>query len=708
MDIVYIIQQLRDVNARISVEGERLRIDAGKGAIGPELKALIQAHKDDLVKYIRGAGAGAFTAIPAAAPAASYPLSSAQRRLWVLSQFEDGNAAYNMPAVYVFNGKPDLTVMDKAFLALVERHEILRTVFRTDAAGNVQQFILTPAALSFGITYKDVQDLSPGSPELGTLVRADCQRPFDLYSGPLFRAGLYQMAAHQWVFTYTMHHIITDGWSMNVLFRELLEAYYAGVQGTAYAPAPLRIHYKDYAVWQQSQLTGSSHQAHRAYWQQQLAGQLPVLDLPGSQLRPAVKTYNGGYVQRRFSTGLSKQVQALLQEEGCSLFMGLLAAVNVLLYRYSGQEDMIIGSPIAGREHIDLDDQIGFYLNMLPLRSRFRGADSYRSLLGQVKQLTLDAYTHQAYPFDELVDDLHLQRDMSRSALFDVMLALQNTTSDIPAAASGELQIAPYNGDAGTVSKYDLNFNFSETAGQVHLRLEYNSDIYEDAFATQLARHLEQLLAVMAADPDLPLRQLDYLSTQEKQQLVEGFNDNRTYYPADKTMIDLFEEQVLQTPDHTAVIFGATKLSYQELNECANQLANYLRHRYAVAAEDLVGLMLPRSEWMLVAILGILKSGGAYVPIDPAYPQERIDYILTDSRCKALLDEKELAQFKQERLQYSSDNLPGIIQPEQLAYVIYTSGSTGKPKGVMIPHKSAAVFFESCIHQFGLRKEAVY
>ncbi|WP_217606647.1 non-ribosomal peptide synthetase [Chitinophaga sp. GbtcB8] len=640
--------------------------------------------------------------IPAATPAASYPLSSAQRRLWVISQFEEGNIAYNMPAVYVFNGQLDYVALEAAFRLLLERHEVLRTVFRANETGDVQQIVLPANKVPLQITYRDARELSLASAALKALVQEEGRRPFDLSEGPLLRICLYQLSADQWVFINTMHHIISDGWSAGILIRELLQAYHAITGESVYDPAPLRIQYKDYAVWQQLQLKGNDPEGHRAYWQQQFSGDLPVLDMPGVPVRPAIKTFNGGAVLYHFPDSLSSRLRNLLHEEGSTLFMGLLAAVNTLLYRYSGQEDIIIGSPVAGREHADLDDQIGFYINMLALRSRFSGAENYRSILAGVKQTTLNGYAHQVYPFDELVSDLQLQRDVSRNALFDVLVALQNAEVNVKLPVLSNLQITPYSGEESTTSKYDLAFIFSESAAHIHLRLEYNSDIYDHDIATRLTRHLGQLCEAIVLNPDTAIQQLDYLTADEKQQLLVTFNDNTLPYPKHRSIVDLFEEQVQNTPDHTALVAGATRLSYRELNEQANRLANYLVQHYAPQADELIGLVMDRSEWLVIGILGVLKAGAAYVPVDPTYPRERKKFIIKDAGVKVILTtatelfEAEMpADVIDIRSAFSDNagNLAGIsISPNSLAYVIYTSGSTGTPKGVMIEHHSLVNF----------------
>jgi amino acid adenylation domain-containing protein/non-ribosomal peptide synthase protein (TIGR01720 family) len=653
---------------------------------------------EDQALLIKDAVQAVFRHIPVTAPEVAYPLSSAQRRLWLLSQFEEGNIAYNMPAVHVFNGKLNHAAMEAAFLMLVKRHEILRTVFRADEDGNIRQFVLRPDEFSWRIPCYDKKELTLDSRELKNLVQQEINRPFDLSAGPLLRACLFSLAPGQWVFVNTMHHIISDGWSVGILINELLQAYNASVTGARLEPAPLRIQYKDYAVWQQAQLGGVELQQHRNYWMEQLSGELPVLDLPGKQLRPAAKTYNGGAVLHRFPASLSNQVQNLLREEGCTLFMGMLAAVNTLLYRYTGQEDVIIGTPVAGREHADLDDQIGFYVNMLALRSRFGGADSYRTLLAAVKQLTLNGYARQMYPFDELVNDLQLQRDISRNPLFDVMVVLQNTGLNHSLPALNDLQVSGYPAEESIASKYDLSFIFSATDEHIYLRLEYNNDIYDSAFAAQMARHLEQLCKAIVTAPDHSIQQLDYLTAAERFQLVEGFNNSTALYPLNKTIVDLFDEQVKRTPDHFAVISGRTKLTYRQLDERANRLANYLHEHYAAGPGDCIGVMPDRSEWMVIAIMGILKSGAAYVPIDPAYPAERKKTMIKDAGLKVLLTEAaylysvetsvDVIDIRWATSENAAKPLNTEISANDLAFVIYTSGSTGTPKGVMIEHHS--------------------
>ncbi|HEY0067886.1 MAG TPA: condensation domain-containing protein, partial [Flavisolibacter sp.] len=443
-------------------------------------KVLLKERKEDIVLLLKQARQSAVSIEPLS-DSADYALSSSQRRLWLLSQFEEANVAYNMPGVYVFEGNVDHKALDASFASLIERHESLRTVFRENAGGEARQVIQSPGTSGFVLNFFDFRSDEGREQAVKELVHKDAVRPFDLSAGPLLRASLYQVEDSKWVFSYVMHHIVSDGWSMNILIHELLQFYSAHTNGAANPFTPLRIQYKDYAAWQQQQLGSEDLQAQKNYWLKQLEGELPVLELSGDRPRPALKTYNGRNIHICLDAELSQGLKTLSQQQGSTLFMTLLAAVKALLYRYTGQEDIIIGSPVAGREHVGLEGQIGFYLNTLALRSRFSGQQDFCQLLHHVKQVALDSYQHQAYPFDELVDNLDLRRDMSRSALFDVMVVLQNHERDGGEALQNldGLRVSNYSGGGETLtSKFDLEFDFTEVGNELHLDLGYNSDIY--------------------------------------------------------------------------------------------------------------------------------------------------------------------------------------------------------------------------------------
>ncbi|WP_160715569.1 non-ribosomal peptide synthetase, partial [Chitinophaga solisilvae] len=631
------------------------------------------------VALLSAAVRAAFVPIPATPVQDSYTLSSSQRRLWVLSQFSSGNIAYNIPGAYVFEGTPDVGSLEESFRVLIARHEILRTVFREGADGETGQHIL--ADIDFHIAVTDIREEPAGIDEQ---LNRDFSHVFDLSAGPLLRASLYQVADSRWIFGFVMHHIISDGWSLGILIRELLAIYNELVSGTPVTLPALRIQYRDYAAWQRQQLEQTTH---RTYWQEVFSGTLPVLELPADQPRPAVKSYAGGIVSAQLPAALSHRLRQLTREQDATLFMGLLGTVQALLYRYTGQEDIVIGTPVAGREHIDLEDQIGFYVNTLALRSPFSGDNSFMELLSAVRTHTLNAYAHQAYPFDTLVDELPLNRDMSRHPLFDVFVVLHNETVYQDAWHSGGLHISRYQEDTALSCKFDLQFDFTETSDSIAVSVTYNKDIFGAPTVQRLLTHLEQLLSALTTHPSVAVAELDYLSDTERQQLLHHFNDTTHVYPSDKTIIDLFGEQVLHNGARTALVWGETALSYQQLDKLSNRVARYLQQHYHIAANDLVGVELERSDWQVICLLGILKSGGAYVPVDPQYPADRIDYLRTDSGCKVSINASLLETIQSTLQDYSDEALQTQVRPQDLMYVLYTSGSTGLPKGCMLSHR---------------------
>ncbi|WP_431357445.1 condensation domain-containing protein [Hymenobacter lucidus] len=467
---------------------------------------------EDQAQLIRRAATAAFSVIPQAGPQPSYQLSSSQYRLWITSQLEEGSGTYNMPAAYVFEGSLNQDALERSLQTLLERHEILRTVFREDEDGDVRQFINPIDAHGFCLTYPDLRGAD--ETEITELVQAEFQQPFDLEAGPLLRGSLVQIEEQMWVFVYVMHHIISDGWSMEVLIRELLQLYGAYAQNQPAQLPTLRIQYKDFAAWQQQQLQAADVQTHRAYWLEQFEGPLPVAQLPTDKPRPEYKSYEGATIEKVLPAELSKGFKAVSREQGATLFMGLLAAVNTLLFHYNRQEDSIIGSPIAGRQHPELENQIGFYLNMLPLRTRFSGENSFRELLENIKVVTLGAYEHQAYPFNELVGELNLRRDLSRNVLMDVTVVLQNT-ADGPVEAPDNLvglKITGYEKSQSLTSEFDISFDFEEADDTIKAKIIYNTALFKHTTILRLADHLEYLLAAIVTNPAMTITQLGHLA----------------------------------------------------------------------------------------------------------------------------------------------------------------------------------------------------
>ena len=708
-----LISDLRKNKIYLELNNDELSIIFTEKQIPDFLLQKIKDNKESLVKYLqqRVVEKVDFTSIPKIPIQDSYRLSSSQFRLWIINQLEQNTVAYNMPSLYEFEGNLNIEAINLSFQELLFRHESLRTVFRQDEFGDVRQFVISKESLGFNISYIDLRLCDNVEEALNSLLEKEFSLVFDLEKGPLIRVYVYQLEDQKWLLGYTLHHIISDGWSTNVILRELLLFYNAHISGKDIHLEPLRIQYKDYSDWQQNQLKSDFGKRHKEYWLNQFQGEIPVLELPSDYSRPLIKTFNGGAIEKIINRKLSDQLNSFVQKQGGSLFMGLLAAVKVLLHRYTNQTDIVIGSPIAGREHIDLENQIGFYVNTMALRTAFEGSDSFEKLFTISKQICLDAYEHQSYPFDELVGALDLERDLSRNAIFDVMVVLQNAhiNNEEDWSLPEGVRINPYQGIGHTTSKFDLSFIFHETDHEIRMVLEYNSDIYSGETADRMGNHLIQLLEAALKDTDLAINKLDYLTQQEKHQLLFEFNDTKVDYPIDKTIVKLFEEQVERTPDNIAVVFEDTELTYRELNEQANQLGDYLRRNYHIKPDDLVAIKLERSNKIIIAILGILKSGAAYVPIDPKYPQERIEYIEQDTNAKVTIDATFLEiyqeELKKEERQYTKQNLPIISRPDSLAYVIYTSGTTGKPKGVLVEHHSNINMSLDQIKTFGVTAE---
>ncbi|MGB8190500.1 MAG: amino acid adenylation domain-containing protein, partial [Chitinophagaceae bacterium] len=638
-----------------------------------------------------------------------YMTSPAQRRLWIMSRLEQGNEAYNIPAAYLFEGEPDHAAFENAFAVLIARHESLRTVFKQNSL-EIRQVVLSPEKIDFSIAYEDLSSKMLTEKQLSKLVQAEFVKPFDFAAGPLLRAGLYKLNNNKWLFICVIHHIVTDGWSMGILIRELLQLYNAQVSGRPISLPPLKIQYKDYADWQHRRLNDESMAMHKAYWLQQMEGELPLLQVPGDKVRPVAKTHNGATVSATIEGQYINKLRSLSMQQGGTLFMGLLATVNTLLYRYTGQEDIVTGTQIAGREHADLEAQVGMYLNTLPLRVRFNGEKSFIELLESVKQTTLAAYDHQAYPFDELVDALDLERDRSRHPIFDVSVVLQtealgNILRDEQFAG---LKVSSYEDSENIISKFDLQFDFTETGDAIQAKIVYNTDIYSRRTVEQLMNHLKQLMVAVIEAPAAPLCSLDYLNESEKQMLVHGFNQAWIEYPETETIAQLFTKQVALTPGKTALIFGEKQLTYAELEVKANRMAHYLRQQYNIMPDDFIGIMLDRSEKLIISILAVLKSGAAYVPVDPDYPKARKEFMLQDTSVKVLITQTDyifdldfyqgdtfVIDVQLDQLDTSAEAPSSINQSRDLAYVMYTSGSTGKPKGVMIEQRSVVKLVKS-------------
>ena len=642
------------------------------------------------------------------------PLSFAQARLWFLNQLE-GDATYNMPEPLRIIGSLNVAALSMSVQEIVRRHEILRTSFKVVNGSPVQ--VIAPS-LTMTLPVVDLQHLpkQEQSAQVQQLAIAESQQPFDLSSCPLLRATLLWLEEQSYVLLLTMHHIVSDGWSMGIFIDELSTLYQAFHTSKPAELPELSIQYADFAHWQQQWLTNSVLQTQLDYWKQQLALSPPLLELPTDHPRPSIQTFQGSSEYFQLDRELTNHLKTLSQKSGATLFMTLLAAFATLLSRYSGQEDIVIGSPIANRNRSEFEPLIGFFVNTLVLRAQLQGNPTFLELLERLRETTLGAYEHQDLPFEKLVESLQPERSLSHTPLFQVMFALQNAPTgklELP-----NLTITRFKMET-VAARFDLTLLMEETEAGLTGELVYNKDLFDAATIRRMAGHFQNLLEGIVANSQQRVAQLPLLNAKELHQLLVEWNDTQVDYPQNKCIHQLFEEQVERTPDAVAVVFENQQLTYRELNDRANQLACYLQ-TLGVKPEVLVGICVERSLEMIIGLLGILKAGGAYVPLDSAYPQDRLSFMLSDSHLAVLLTQEKLVanlpEYAGQVIRLDADwqvmskesyrNTDSGVQPSNLAYVIYTSGSTGKPKGVLVAHQGLCNLASALIRRFHVQPDS--
>ncbi|WP_331001053.1 amino acid adenylation domain-containing protein, partial [Nostoc commune] len=618
------------------------------------------------------------------------PLSFAQQRFWILSQLEPDSPFYNIPLAVEIQGNIDLGILQRSFDEMVQQQEILRTTFQSVDG---QPVLRIADFCQLNILAIDLQALTANKQqqEIKDLVLLLSQQPFNFDDGPLLRVQLLRLGDTHHVLLLTLHHIIADAWSMGLLVRDVVGLYHAEKKKFT------DIQYVDFAYWQRQWLQGEVLEGHLEYWRQQLADAPAMLELPTDYSRPAVQSFRGAVHRFGLSLGLTEALKQLSQRHHSTLFMTLLATFNVLLHRYTGSDDIVVGSAIANRNRGETESLIGCFANTLALRSDLSGYPTFEMLLQRVRATALGAYAHQDLPFEQLVEVLQPVRSLSHPPIFQVMLILQNLP--LPEVDMAGIQYQILDADSGT-AKFDLTWIVSETLEGLSCKLEYNTDLFAASTIARLAGHLETLLEAVVANPQQPIAELPLLSIAEKQQLVE-WNQTQREYPDGQCLHELFTNLVSQTPKHTAVIWGRESLTYQELNTKANQLAHYLQS-LGVQPEVPVGICVNRSLDMIIGLLGILKAGGAYVPLDPSYPQERLGLIIQNAQIQVLISQQhqlpKLPSLDIPVICLDTDaeaislentaNPSSSLTPDNLAYIIYTSGTTGIPKGVAISHRS--------------------
>jgi amino acid adenylation domain-containing protein len=633
-----------------------------------------------------------------------FPTSFAQQRLWFLDQLEPGSPTYNMPGTIRLKGTLNIDALHKTLNEIVARHESLRTTFSVVDEQPVQ--VISPS-LSIDLPVQDLRHLLPVcelEEKAKLLAIEEAQTSFDLSHGPLLRAKLLRLADDEFMLLITMHHIISDEWSIGIFIRELATLY-DGFSSDRSSPLPeLSIQYVDFALWQQEWLESGVLEKQLDYWKNQLGGNLPVLELPTDRPRPAVQTAHGAHYIFALPVHLLRTVAALSRGENATTFMTLLAAFQSLLHRYTGQDDIIVGSPIANRNRSETESVIGFFVNTLVLRTDFSGNHTFRELIARVREVALGAYDHQDAPFEKLVEALQPERDRSRPPLFQVAFQLEAATPDPLQLPGLELDVVIV--ESGT-SKFDLTLQLSETKDGFRGSVEYNTDLFDEDSIRRMVGHFQVLLESVVADPNRRVSQLPILTPEEKYQVLFEWNNTQTDHLEGQTLTQLFNAQVERTPNVVAIRFDDRELTYRQLNQQANQLAHYLQS-LGVRPETPVGICVDRSFEMVVALMAVLKVGAAYVPLNPANPKERIAFMLEDSRIPVLLTQRQLLKALPEntakvvcldsdrdRIAQQPDHNPtNMATPDNLVAVLYTSGSTGQPKGVMVEYKG---FLNLCL-----------
>ncbi len=700
MDITIFFRKLYKEGIKLVLNDGSLNIKAD-AEIDPEIINEIRNNKELIIDYLRAyeEDTSSESLLEKITPYDKQdldhiPLSFGQERLWFLNQMNGSSEEYHINTVIRLEGDLDVNILEETLKTIVNRHEVLRTVIYEEEGIGFQKVIPVDDWSLQKVVISEEANLEKEVHDFMNI-------SFDLSKDYMLRCSLFDIGKNKYVLACVFHHIASDGWSSGILTNEFITIYSSLKAGQKIHFPELNLQYSDYALWQRNYFEKEILEDQLTYWEEKLKDSSPLV-LPFDYPRPSIQSTAGATLFVDLDEKLTNSLNALAKKEGVTLFMLLLASFKVLLSRYSGQQDISVGTPIANRTQADLEEMIGFFVNTLVLRSDLAGNPSFKDFLRQVKETTLKSYDHQLAPFEKIVDRVVKTRDTSSSALFQVMFTLQNTPSGSSDVTIDDVAVSGYefNDDK---SEFDLTLDASEGDGEITLNLTYCTALFKEETIKRMMVHFENLLKSIVYDSGLPINDLPMLTEKEEVQILKAFNATTVPYPADQTVVDLFEAQVEKAPDAIASVFQSTSLSYKELNERSNQLAHYLKEQ-GVQSDTLVGICLERSQDMIVGILGVLKSGGAYVPIDPNYPQARIDYILEDTGIELLISSGNISEIFSSKdktkvvsltnnwediSKRSSTNINNS-SPNNLAYVIYTSGSTGKPKGVAVTHGNLA------------------
>lgn len=694
MESKEIVEFFIDLNSKgISIHGfqENIKVKGDIKNLTPEDKTKIKFNKDKLLAFLNRKliTKESDKRIPNVDIKEDYPLSSSQLRMWISCQFPESNKSYNMPAVFSMTGGLSINILEKAVRYLLKRHEILRTVYVKNKNHELRQRILKEEEdFEFHLSEEDFSKSSNKEKLLSEAILKNQTQEFDLEKAPLVRFGLYKILKDKWILSFTVHHIACDGWSQEIFMNELILVYFKLFKEQKDLLSDLKIQYKDYAVWQQSNISGDQLNSSKSYWLNKFSESVPVLNLPSEKVRPAIKTFRGGRVSKTFSKDQMDSVLDIFNAEKCTLFVGLSSLLYTFLYRYTNQTDITIGTPVAGRNLLELENQIGYYSNTLALRTSFSSDMSFIKLLQVTKDNITEAFNYQDYPFDSLVGELKHENDLSRNPLFDVMINVESNENNVlkeKLDLGFEIEVLN-NKLKHNSSLFDLTFDFYENEDNLELSLEYSSDIFTEESIKELVEHFDCLLNSVIHSPQKSIKYLNILPKEERNKLVLDFNDTDIPFSSNVSFVDLFESQVVKTSDKTAIIYEDVSISYKELNEISNQLSRFLINQYDIKSNDIIGISLERNHYFIIAILAVLKTGGAYVPIDPSLPKKRKEYILNDSKSRITITSELFEIFLESKKAFDKNNIGLKIPSDNLAYIIYTSGTTGKPKGTMNEH----------------------
>ncbi|MCX8132087.1 MAG: amino acid adenylation domain-containing protein [Clostridia bacterium] len=699
MSILEFLTHLRELGVKLWLEEGALRYQAPKGVVSKELLGELSNRKNEVISFLKQVKMEA-QAVKEPIKRISrdegedLPLSFSQQSMWFFDQFTKGNPVFNISNAVKMSGIPNKEAIRKSLEKLVERHESLRTTFK-NVNGSPVQVINKKADVDLAevdlshVHKKEIEN------KIKLVLKDEARRIFDLEKGPLFRFCLFKTGEEEYVFSMTIHHIISDAWSNAILVGEFFKLYEAFLkEKNLELPLP-EIEYADYSSWERNRLQGETLEELLSYWRKQLANPL-TLQLPTDYPRPKSQSYEGGFETFRVSRELSEKLKSICNKEGVTMFMLILTAFQALLCRYSGQTDIFTGTVVANRNRKEVESLVGYFMNTLVMRTNFENDPCFTEVLNKVKQMTIDAYTYQELPFDKLLEELKPERDVSRTPLFQVMFILHTTQKvelDLPGLKMEQLAV-----ESG-MSPFDLRLQLTETDQGLKGGFDYNTSLFSPSTVERIGYHLLNILESIAANPEVRISKIKLLTEKEERQILEEFNNTDAEYPEEKVIYEFFEEHALKNPDDIAASFGDKQLTYKELNEKANQIARILCEK-GMGQESIIGILLERSLEMIIGIMAVVKAGGAYLPIDPHNPQDRINYILEDSNVSLLLSHKKFSDihvgekiekiYLEDEALYTGDksNLAGKADPHGLAYVIYTSGSTGKPKGTLIEHHS--------------------